>query len=85
MCVALDFPVVAAIRNEDFRRFGSRIGFRLIEVTPELNLDEAREVHNELQKIVNDLQEADWFASMPSPLPQEGLTGDAEAVLAKKI
>lgn len=50
-CVALGFPVLAAIRNEDFRRFGSRIGFRIADITPELTLDEARDVHAYLESM----------------------------------
>jgi hypothetical protein len=47
--------------------------------------EDAIEVHEELKSIVGEMSEEVWFEAMPSPLPTEGLTNDAEATLADKM
>lgn len=50
-CAEVGFKLVVAVRNEDFARFGSRIGFKIEEVVPTLNLQEARVLHKQLQQV----------------------------------
>ena len=44
-CVSLGFPVLVAVRQEDFERFGSRISFDMRVVSPSLQEQEAREIY----------------------------------------
>ena len=48
------------------------------------NKESAYQAHSQLKTLVTDFPENEWIEISPAPLPNEGLTEGAEAILARK-